>query len=96
MKNTLLPTVESPSEGTERIISLRISTATGPVTIEATDAFYEALDEAVNRTPSTERLFLLGDFDARVGADHNAWPSCLGSHGTGKMNENGQRPLEMC
>ena len=105
VKNTLLPTVEPPSEGTERIISLRISTPASPVTIfsvyaptlcsspEVIDAFYEALDEAVNRTPSTERL---GDFNARVGAYHNAWPSCLGSHGTGKMNENGQRLLEMC
>ncbi|XP_068684158.1 uncharacterized protein [Montipora capricornis] len=56
------PTVEPTSEGTERIISLRISTPTGPVTIfsvyaptlcsspEAIDAFYEVLDEAVNST----------------------------------------------
>ena len=74
VKNTLLLTVEPPSEGMERIISLRSSTPTGPVTIfsvhapslcsspEAIDAFYEALVEAVNRKPSTERLFLLRRF----------------------------------
>ena len=28
--------------------------------------------------------------------NHEAWPSCLGHHGMGKMNENGQRLLELC
>ncbi len=44
----------------------------------------------------TEGLYLLGDFNARVGADHESWPTCLGLHGRGKINENGQRLLEMC
>ena len=42
------------------------------------------------------KLYILGDFNARVVAEHEAWPTCLGHHGMGKMNENGQRLLELC
>ena len=31
-----------------------------------------------------------------VQIDHDSWPSCLGQFGVGKMNENGQRLLELC
>ena len=108
VKNSLIPFIEPPSAGTERILVLRLSTFTGPANIisayaptlssssEDKDQFYEALDEVISRIPSTEGLYLLGDFNARVGADHEAWPTCLGTHGRGKMNENGQRLLEMC
>lgn len=32
-------------------------------------------------------LLLIGDFSTRVGSDHQALPSCLGHHGSGKMNK---------
>ena len=63
---------------------------------EDKDPFFEALDETISRIPSTDALYLLGDFNARVGADREAWPSCLGAYGRGKMNDNGQRLLELC
>ena len=31
-----------------------------------------------------------------MGADITSWPSCLGHFGVGKMNDNGQRLLELC
>lgn len=57
---------------------------------------YEELDVVVNTFPKNEHLLLLGDFNARVGADHESWPDCLGYFGVGNMNENGQRLLELC
>ena len=58
--------------------------------------FYENLASFTRNIPSNEQVVLLGDFNARVGADHDSWPSCLGQFGVGKMNENGQRLLELC
>lgn len=108
VKNTLVASTEILSAGTERILVLRLLTLAGPVSIisaytptlcsspEVKDQFYKALDKEVSRIHSTERLYLLGDFNARVGVDHKSSPTCLGPHGRGKINENGQRLLELC
>lgn len=107
IKNTLLDSVEPPSGGTERLLSIRLGTAAGPVHIlsayaptlaapdEAKDQFYGQLDELISGCPKDEALFLLGDLNARTGADHESWPNSLGHHGTGKINANGQRLLEL-
>ena len=106
--NSLTAAIIPPSEGTERILSIGFSTSSGLVrlfsvyaltltsTPEEKDIFYVALDEAISKVPRTEGLYLLGDLNARVGAENQAWPSCLGPHGTGRINGNGQRLLELC
>ncbi|PFX21385.1 Craniofacial development protein 2 [Stylophora pistillata] len=50
----------------------------------------------ISNIPNKEQLILLGDFNARVGADQGSWPSCLGKFGIGNMNDNGKRLLELC
>jgi hypothetical protein len=50
----------------------------------------------INRIPLPEHIYLVGNFNARVGAGHESWPEVLGLHGIRKMNENGQRLLEFC
>ncbi|XP_071500369.1 craniofacial development protein 2-like [Diadema antillarum] len=89
VKNSLVFTIEPPTGGTERILTLRLSTTVGFINIfsiyaptlcstSATkDQFYEELDEMISRIPSTEGLYLLGDFNARVGADYNTWGGIL-------------------
>lgn len=108
VKNTLVAFIEPPSSGLERILAICLSTSSDPANIisvyaptlcsnsEEKDQFYEALDETISRISSTEGLYLLGDINARVGADNESWPTCLGFHGRVKINENSQRLLEMC
>ena len=65
-------------------------------TPDTKDMFYENLASIIRNIPNKEQVVVLGDFNARVGADHDSWPSCLGQFGVGKMNENEQRLLELC
>ena len=43
-----------------------------------------------------DRLFLLGDFNARVGLDAQTWPRFLGQHSVGNENSNGSLLLQTC
>ena len=108
VRNSLLSMIEPGSNGSERLLTLRLNTTAGPVTLvsvyaptmsaasDTKDEFSENLTAIISSVPNNEHLILLGDFDARVGADHGTWPSCIGQFGVGKMNENGQRLLELC
>ncbi|XP_051889891.1 uncharacterized protein LOC127580446, partial [Pristis pectinata] len=108
VKNSLLKMVEPSEKGTERIFSLRLHTSDGPVNLvsvyaptlystqDAKDEFYDQFSMTIQEIPSQEQLLLLGDFNARVSADHDSWPSCQGWYRFGNMNDNGQRLLELC
>ena len=108
IKNSLLHTIVPPVGGTERILSITMSTASGKVHLfsvyaptlcssqETKDRFYEDLSDIISKIPTSEHVILLGDFNARVGSEWNIWPDALGHFGIGKTNENGQRLLEMC
>jgi len=45
-------------------------------------------------TPACTSVLVLGDFNARVGANHQVWRTVIGRHGVGKGNNNGL--LEVC
>ena len=106
VRNSLLRMVEPGSGGSERLLTLHLNSATGPVTLISVYAptlsatpdtkgmFYKNLASIIRNIPSKEQVVVLGDLNARVGADHGSWPSCLGHFGVGKMNENGHRLLE--
>ena len=108
MRNSLIATTETPSGRSSRILAFHMKTLLGFVNIisayaptltfapEAKDQFYEALQETLSGIQGSKGIYLLGDFNARIGTDWQAWPTCLGHFGIGRMNENGQRLLELC
>ena len=65
-------------------------------TEETKTAFYDDLRLTLRNIPRKRVVYILGDFNARVGRDHDSWPRQIGHHGVGKMNDNGQRVLELC
>ena len=69
------------------IVSAYASTMTNPD--EVKDKFYDDLDSVISATPRTDKLILLGDFNARVGTDHQTWEGVTGTEGKGKCNSNG-------
>ena len=63
---------------------------------EVKDKLYDDLDSVISAAPRTDKLILLGDFNARVGTDHQTWEGVIGSEGVGKCNSNGLLLLRKC
>ena len=76
------------------IVSAYAPTMTNPD--EVKDKFYDDLDSVISAAPRTDKLILLGDFNARVGTDQQTWEGVIGSEGVGKCNSNGLLLLRKC
>ena len=56
--------------------------------------FYEDLQDLLELTPQKDVLFILGDWNAKVGSQET--PGVTGKFGLGMQNEAGQRLIEFC
>ena len=56
--------------------------------------FYEDLQDLLERTPRKDVLFIIGDWNAKVGSQET--PGVTGKFGLGIQNEAGQRLIEFC
>lgn len=63
---------------------------------ESKDRFYSQLHTLFQSIPHDDKIILLGDFNARVGRNHQLWQGIMGRHGVGKCNDNGLRLLTFC
>ena len=74
--------------------SAYVPTLTSPD--DAKEQFYEQFDQVIKSTPPSDKLVILGDFNARVGRDYSSWEGVLGRHGVGKINDNGLLLFRKC
>ena len=58
------------------------------------EQFYEDLQDLLELTPKKDVLFIIGDWNARVGSQET--PGVTGKFGLGIQNEAGQRLIEFC
>ena len=56
--------------------------------------FYEVLQDLLELTPKKDVLFIIGDWNAKVGSQET--PGVTGTFGLGVQNESGQRLIEFC
>ena len=56
--------------------------------------FYEHLQDLLELTPKKDVLFIIGDWNAKVGSQET--PGVTGTFGLGVWNETGQRLIEFC
>ena len=58
------------------------------------EPFYEDLQDLLELTPKKDVLFIIGDWNAKVGSQET--PGITGKFGLGLRNEAGQRLIEFC
>ena len=58
------------------------------------ERFYEDLQDHLELTPEKDVLFIIGDWNAKVGSQET--PGVTGKFGLTIRNEAGQRPIEFC
>ena len=94
--NKRLMTMRLPLESNRfvTIISAYAPTLTSPE--EDKGEFYDELRSILLNVPPSDKIWLCGDFNARVGTDHEAW-SCLGQNRVaGSVNDNEILLLHLC
>ena len=58
------------------------------------ERFYEDLQDLLELTPKKDVLFIIGDWNSKVGSQET--PGVKGKFGLGVQNEAGQRLIEFC
>ena len=58
------------------------------------EQFYEDLQDLLELTPKKDVLFIIGDWNAKLGSQET--PGVTGKFGLGVQNEAGQRLIEFC
>ena len=58
------------------------------------EQYYEDLQDLLELTPKKDVLFIIGDWNAKVGSQET--PGVTGKFGLGMRNEAGQRLIEFC
>ena len=61
---------------------------------EEAEQFYEDLQDFLELTPKKDVLFIIGDWNAKVGSQETY--GVIGKFGLGMRNEAGQRLIEFC
>ena len=63
---------------------------------EVKEKLFDDLDSVICAAPRTDKILLLGDFNAGVGTDHQTWEGVIGSEGVGKCNSSRLLLLRKC
>ena len=90
----------------DRIISLRLQAQPVNITIiqiyaptsaatdEAKTSFYRELQETLDNTPNKDVVYIMGDWNAKVGRTESS--SAVGKFSLGERNEEGERMVDFC
>ena len=76
------------------IMVIQVYAPTSNVEEAEVERFYKDLQDLLELTPKKDGLFILGDWNAKVGSQET--PGVTGKLGLGMRNEAGQRLIEFC
>lgn len=64
--------------------------------VEEKQAFYDTLEVTLRKIPKGDIVILMGDLNAKVGADNTGLEHTMGRNGLGQMNQNGELFADTC
>ena len=73
---------------------MQVYAPTGNAEEAEVERFYEDVQDLLEITPKKDVLFIIGDWNAKVGNQET--PGIIGKFGLGIRNEAGQRLIEFC
>ena len=76
------------------ITVIQVYTPTSNAEEAEVERFYEDLQDLLELTPKKDVLFIIGDWNAKVGSQETSWVT--GKFGLAIRNEAGQRLIEFC
>ena len=94
--NERLMTIYLPLSKKQRLFIISAYAPTMSHSQDEKEKFYEDLRQILKKVSPCDSILLLGDLNARVGSDHQAWPDVLGRHLLGACNSNGLLLLSLC
>lgn len=80
----------------KNVTMIQVYAPTNAASMEDKDSFYDLLETTLDQVPRADITILLGDLNAKVGANNSSWEKVMGKHGLGTMNENGALLVELC
>ena len=94
--NERLMTLCLPISAKQRLFMISAYAPTMNHPLDEKEKFYEDLRRILKKVSPHDSILLMGDFNARVGNNHQAWPDVLGKHLLGTSNSNGLLLLSIC
>ena len=82
--------------GRERLTLVQVYAPTDGSKVEEKERFYSDLQEVIDKLGRKETLVIMGDLNARVGKDCEAWGNVIGRNGERVKNDSGDRLLRFC
>ena len=73
---------------------IQVYAPTSNAEVAEVEQFYEDLQDLLELTPKKDVLFIIRDWNAKVGSQET--PGVTGEFGLGVQNESGQRLIEFC
>ena len=69
---------------------------TSSYSVEDITDMYDQIEAVMDKVPKRDHLFIMGDFNAKLGGLNMDYPTAVGKHTTGKANERGELLAKFC
>jgi len=79
-----------------KIVFIQVYFPTTSYPDEDVEKLYDQIQKLIDNIPQRDFLFVIGDFNARVGGLHPTYPKCVGKYTIGSNNKRGEHLVSFC